>query len=65
MTSKQLINKIESLPIVLQQQVENFVEFLIYKTTVLNKRSIGKRKSGSMKGMIKMSDDFDKTSDDF
>lgn len=62
MTTIQLQNEINSLPIHLRQEVEDFVEFLkTKKTTELAQKSavLKKRQFGCAKGKIKMSKDFD------
>lgn len=57
-----VIEKINSLPIELQKEVEDFIDFL--KSKVENNKD-GKRKLGLAKGQIKMSADFDEPLEDF
>jgi hypothetical protein len=60
-----LTNKIEMLPSDLKKEVSDFVDFLIQKSKRKdNGSTAGKRKAGSAKGMIKMSEDFDAPLDD-
>lgn len=63
MDNVSLYNKINSLPENLKKEVQDFVEFLQTKT----KKAPGKkpRAFGSLKGKIKMTEDFDAPLDDF
>jgi hypothetical protein len=63
MSELQLYNEILTLPISLQKEVEDFVQFLKYKYD--NKPQPKQRVFGSAKGFFKMSDDFDEPLDDF
>lgn len=61
-----LTHKIEMLPSDLKKEVSDFVDFLIQKSKRKeDKIATGKRKAGSAKGLIKMSEDFDAPLDDF
>jgi hypothetical protein len=63
MNNVSLYNKINSLPENLKREVLDFVEFLQTK----NKKGPSKkpRNFGSLKGKIKMADDFDDPIEDF
>ncbi|MEX2565461.1 MAG: DUF2281 domain-containing protein [Cyclobacteriaceae bacterium] len=63
MDNSTLHNKINSLPENLKKEVQDFVDFLLTKA----KNDDGKepRAFGSMKGKIKMADDFDAPIEDF
>lgn len=62
----QILKKIENLPTSLQKEVSDFVDFLIFKTKKkVEIKEDKKRKFGSAKGMITMSDDFDEPLEDF
>ncbi len=58
-----LASKIETLPVHLQKEVFDFVEFLMIKER--REPTKRKRQFGSGKGMFVMSDDFDEPLDDF
>lgn len=63
----QISKKIESLPFLMQQEVNDFVDFLLYKTKKKKQKSDASKQSnfGILKGKIKMSDDFDEPLEDF
>ena len=63
MSGLNLYTKLETLPKNLKQEVSDFVDFLIEKTSKKKKKIIPQ--FGSAKGKIKMSPDFDKPLDDF
>ncbi|TAK66147.1 MAG: DUF2281 domain-containing protein [Bacteroidetes bacterium] len=63
MNTHSLISKIESLPLHLQDEVLDFVNFLHTKENQKPKRK--KRQFGSGKGTFVMADDFDAPLDDF
>ncbi|HEX7366960.1 MAG TPA: DUF2281 domain-containing protein [Pelobium sp.] len=68
--SSATINKIKLLPVSKQQEVADFVEFLVgkYLTTDRDSSSVEKQRiqmMGRYKGKIQMSDDFNETPDDF
>lgn len=66
MTDIQLYKEIESLPENLKKQVSDFVAFLKEKAKKTSeKKKIKERKAGSLKGKIKMSDDFDEPLEEF
>ncbi|MGB0430850.1 MAG: DUF2281 domain-containing protein [Bacteroidia bacterium] len=62
MNNEAILEKINSLPLDLQKEVEDFIDFL--KTRVDQKRP-EKRKLGLLKGKIRMSDDFDEPLEEF
>jgi Protein of unknown function (DUF2281) len=63
MGTAQLIKEIETLPLELRKEVEDFVSFL--KIKYFKSNQISKREYGFAKGKVKMSDDFDAPLDDF
>ncbi|GAA4208462.1 hypothetical protein GCM10022289_32340 [Pedobacter jeongneungensis] len=60
-----ILEKIKTIPVAYQQQVENFIDFILYKE--VKKRDAGKttRKLGLLKGKMKISDDFNAPLNDF
>ncbi len=58
MTDTQLHTKLSSLPANLKAEVEDFINFLQYKSKKKHKKNI-KRVPGKAKGLIKMKDNFD------
>lgn len=75
MNNQSIVQKLQSLPINLQEEVIDFIEFLLTKYKINEKlqkngsepEKKGKRKSnlGSAKGLIVMADDFDEPLEDF
>lgn len=63
MDNVSLYNKINSLPENLKKEVQDFVEFLQTKTKKDSRKK--PRAFGSLKGKIKISEDFDAPIDDF
>lgn len=63
MDNVRLYNKINSLPENLKKEVQDFVEFLRTKTKKNPKKK--PRAFGSLKGKIKMTEDFDAPIEDF
>ncbi|MBD3630447.1 MAG: DUF2281 domain-containing protein [Cyclobacterium sp.] len=63
MDNSTLHSKINSLPENLKKEVQDFVDFLLTKTKKEDEKKI--RAFGSMKGKIKMVDDFDAPIEDF
>lgn len=63
----QILKKIEKLPFLMQKEVNDFVDFLIYKSKKKKEKSeIGTQSNfGILKGKIKMSEDFDEPLEDF
>lgn len=62
MTQIDIYTKLTLLPKALQEQVSDYIEFLLQKS---QKETAAKRKPGLAKGMVKMSDDFDEPLNDF
>ncbi len=62
MASASLFTKINSLPESLKVEVNDFIDFLISKKKLSEKKT---RKAGFLKGKIEMSPDFDEPLDDF
>lgn len=58
MTDIQLYTKLSRLPVSLKTQVEEFIEFLLYKS-VTKTEKLNKRIPGKAKGLIKMKKNFD------
>lgn len=63
METIKLYSKINTLPLELKTEVNDFVDFLLSKKTKKNKSR--KPVFGSAKGKIKISDDFDAPLEDF
>ena len=63
MNSLSIYTKLEMLPKNLKQEVSDFVDFLMQKSSEKRKKVIPQ--FGSAKGKIKMSPDFDEPLDDF
>jgi hypothetical protein len=63
MNSLSIYTKLETLPKNLKQEVSDFIDFLLQKTTPKSKKVTPQ--FGSAKGKIKMSADFDAPLDDF
>jgi hypothetical protein len=63
MNSLNLYSKLETLPTNLKQEVSDFIDFLVQKSSQKRKKIIPQ--FGSAKGKIKMSPDFDEPLDDF
>lgn len=63
MRQDRLLEKIKKIPVAYQQQVEDFIDFILekkYQPSLENGR-----KFGLLKGKLKMSDDFDEPIEDF
>ena len=58
MTNIQLYSKISGLPTNLQYEVNDFIEFLKFKSKINNNKK-SKRIAGKAKGLIKMHNNFD------
>ena len=66
MDSATFIQKFNSLPDELKKEVSDFVEFLLKKKKIPEKKSEKKAPVfGSAKGMFKMAPDFDEPLEDF
>lgn len=59
----QILKKIENLPLVLQKEVSEFIDYLIFRKKINEKKKVAK--FGSGKGLIKISEDFDEPLEDF
>ncbi len=64
MTSLTLYTKLETLPSDLKKEATDFIESLVKKNQQQNKKN-KKPVFGSLKGKIKISDDFDAPLDNF
>jgi len=64
MRNTQLIEKVKKIPPAYQQEVEDFIDFILEKRATKNNLA-GERKLGLLKGKLKMSPDFDEPLDDF
>jgi len=60
-----ILEKIKMIPVAYQQEVEDFIDFILQKK--VNKKDEGNnpRKLGLLKGKMKMSDNFNAPLDDF
>jgi hypothetical protein len=63
MSTLNLYTKLESLPPKLKQEVSDFIDLLVEKSTLKKKKIVPK--FGSAKGKIHMSADFDEPLEDF
>ncbi len=63
MNSLSIYTKLETLPKNLKQEVSDFIDFLLQKSSEKNEKIVPQ--FGSAKGKIKMSPDFDEPLDDF
>lgn len=63
MTTSHLLTKLNSLPDYLQNEVNDFVDFLMLKSN--RGTEINRPKFGSAKGFYEISDDFDEPLEDF
>ena len=61
----QILEKIKMIPAAYQQEVEDFIDFILEKKGNLKPRQNKGRKLGLLKGKMKMSPDFDEPLDDF
>ncbi|SEK64207.1 type II toxin-antitoxin system VapB family antitoxin [Parapedobacter koreensis] len=62
----QLLEKVKKIPPAYQQEVEDFIDFILSKkqpTAALKKGA--QRKLGLLKGKLQMADDFDDPLEDF
>jgi hypothetical protein len=65
METQKLIQKINMLPQLEIKEVDDFVEFLIFKKNNLRSNPKKERVFGVFKNKVKMSDDFDAPISDF
>jgi hypothetical protein len=63
MNSLSIYTKLETLPKNLKQEVSDFIDFLMQKSSAKKNKIVPQ--FGSAKGKIKMSHDFDQPLDDF
>ncbi|MDM8173630.1 MULTISPECIES: type II toxin-antitoxin system VapB family antitoxin [Olivibacter] len=63
MEQLQLIEKVKKIPPAYQQEVEDFIDFILEKKVAKEKKV--KRKLGLLKGKLSMDSDFDAPLDDF
>ena len=61
----QLLEKVKKIPPVYQQEVEDFVDFILSKNLTSEERKTGHRALGLLKGKLQMADDFDEPLEDF
>ncbi|MBC6108880.1 DUF2281 domain-containing protein [Pedobacter fastidiosus] len=65
MSQAQIFEKIKMIPTAYQQEVEDFIDFILQKKTKNDLEENKKRKIGLLKGKMKMSSDFDEPLNDF
>ncbi|TYR34395.1 DUF2281 domain-containing protein [Sphingobacterium phlebotomi] len=63
MEQDQLIEKVKKIPPAYQQEVEDFIDFILEKKVPKSYKP--KRKLGLLKGKLKMGSDFDEPLEDF
>jgi len=62
----QLLEKVKKIPPAYQQEVEDFIDFILSKKkSTASDTHRSQRKVGLLKGKLQMSDDFDGPMDDF
>ncbi|MBB6237115.1 hypothetical protein HDC90_001733 [Pedobacter sp. AK013] len=60
-----ILEKIKMIPVAYQQEVEDFIDFILQKKVKKKNEEKTQRKLGLLKGRMKMSDDFNAPLDDF
>ena len=65
MAQNQLLEKVRKIPPAYQQEVEDFIDFILTKKRVPSEKTEIPRKIGLLKGKLQMADDFDAPLDDF
>lgn len=60
-----ILEKIKMIPVAYQQEVEDFIDFILQKKVNKNDKVKTARKLGLLKGKMKMSDDFNAPLEDF
>jgi hypothetical protein len=62
-----ILTQYEQLPDLYKQEVEDFIEFLFLKVNKkdIDKKTLKRNAFGSLKGQIKMADDFDEPLEEF
>lgn len=67
MAQSQLLEKIKKIPPAYQQEVEDFIDFILRKRRVSgdNQKKDMRREIGLLKGKLQMAEDFDAPLEDF
>lgn len=65
MAQSQLLEKIKKIPPAYQQEVEDFIDFILRKKRPPIEKRETQRKIGLLKGKLQMADDFDAPLEDF
>ncbi|KQM66405.1 hypothetical protein ASE74_08350 [Pedobacter sp. Leaf216] len=65
MNQLHILEKINMMPIAYQQEVEDFIDFILQKKVNKKNEEKQQRKLGLLKGKMKMSEDFNAPLDDF
>lgn len=65
MAQSQLLEKIKKIPPAYQQEVEDFIDFILQKKHSSTRSKTTQRKVGLLKGKLQMADDFDAPLEDF
>ncbi|MCX2495541.1 DUF2281 domain-containing protein [Pedobacter sp. PF22-3] len=60
-----ILEKIKMIPVAYQQEVEDFIDFILQKKDLKRSEKKSNRKLGLLKGKMKMSDDFNSPLEDF
>jgi len=60
-----ILEKIKMIPVAYQQEVEDFIDFILQKKVSQKNAVKSNRKLGLLKGKMKMGDDFNAPLDDF
>ncbi|SDG21313.1 Protein of unknown function [Pedobacter terrae] len=60
-----ILEKIKMIPVAYQQEVEDFIDFILQKKDLKRSEKKSSRKLGLLKGKMKMSDDFNAPLEDF
>lgn len=60
-----ILEKIKMIPVAYQQEVEDFIDFILQKKVKKKDEEKSTRKLGLLKGKMKMSDDFNAPLNDF
>jgi hypothetical protein len=65
MDQLRILEKIKMIPVAYQQEVEDFIDFILQKKVDKKDEEKTNRKLGLLRGKMKMSDDFYTPLDDF
>lgn len=65
MVHNQLLEKVKRIPPAYQQEVEDFIDFILQKKQTSRIPKSTQRKVGLLKGKLQMADDFDAPLEDF